>query len=310
MSIIVLFLGHGPIAPECLRAIIHDDDFHLFSIFTHPSSSASQKEHRESMAEVAGECGLDVRLIEDVGMMRELIEQSACDLMVSVGFLKIIPADILRVPRLGAINIHGGLLPKYRGRAPISWALLNGEKTIGITVHYMSEEVDSGDIILQHRINVSVQDTAATLYEKMKRLSPGVLLEAMRMFRHGPPVGVPQDETLATKYGKLTPDVCEISWDEPAEKVHDRVRALVRPYPGAYTYYGDKKYFVWKSMPVSTELTDYLPGQVLEKSRRGVVVGTGEGAIFIEEVQEEGGDPSSPVWEVGKFLKNRSEYGS
>jgi methionyl-tRNA formyltransferase len=253
------------------------------------------------MDDLAGRHGARAVFVSEPGEIKAHIAQNAPALLVSVGFLKKIPREVLVIPSQGAVNLHGALLPRYRGRAPISWALMHGEKYVGITVHYMEEEIDSGPIIIQRRIRVSSQDTASTLYERMKRLSPGVLLEALRIFETSTPAGIPQDERAATRYGKLTPEVCRIRWEDPARKIHDKIRALVPPYPGAFTFSRGRKCTILKSVLPDGGAGAGAPGRVLETGPRGALVGTGEGRILIEEAacEEERGVPD---WVAGETL--------
>jgi len=306
MSLTVAFLGHGSIAPGCLERVIEESGFGVRAVFTHaPARPVSGEDNRE-LARLAARAGCPVIEVTGVDGLRARLEELAPDLVVCAGFMKILPPSVLSIPPLGCVNVHGALLPKYRGRAPLSRALMNGENAVGVTVHYMDEGVDSGDIILQARIKVSIQDDARTLFEKVKKLSPSLLVEALKKFRQeGPeraPKGVPQTDTGCPPFGKITPEDCVIRWDDSAVGVHNRVRALVRPYPGAFTRAGGTKYFVWKIMPIGKGTGDYRPGEVIQKDSRGTVVGTGDGCVLVQEVEAEGGEPSQPDWEVGQIL--------
>jgi len=302
MSLTVAFLGHGRIAPGCFRAIAQEEGCRVLTVFTHTSAQPDSVEANRELEELAAEAACPVIEITGTDELLARMEELAPDLLVCIGFLKILPGSVLSIPPLGCVNVHGALLPKYRGRAPISRALMNGEKTIGVTVHYMDQGVDSGDIILQARINVSVQDDALTLFEKIKKLSPSLLVEAVKKFRVGAPEGVPQTDTGVAPYGRITEDDRVIHWDEPAEKIHDLVRALVRPYPGAFTFLNGTKYFVWKTTPVGKGTGEYEPGEVIQKVPEGPVVGTGEGCLLVEEAGAGDGKPAVPDWKVGDVL--------
>ncbi len=307
MSIRVAFAGHGAIAPPCLKALAEDEDVQTCGVFVHSSDLDAARHANEEIAGLSRDIGCPTVEIDRAGEMVGPVKDAGVDILVSVGFLRIFPPAVLALPRFGGINIHGALLPKYRGRAPISWALIHGEKVIGVTVHYMDPGVDSGNIILQRRIRVSIQDTAKTLFDKVKKVSPDLLLEATGLFVDGPPAGVPQDESIATCNGSLTPEVRLVRWNEPAGRVHDRIRALVRPYPGAYTFYGGKKYLIWRSSLTEAGGMEQVPGKILEETRRGVIVAAGGGAVLIEEV--EGGLEGThvPDWEVGKVLSESED---
>jgi UDP-4-amino-4-deoxy-L-arabinose formyltransferase/UDP-glucuronic acid dehydrogenase (UDP-4-keto-hexauronic acid decarboxylating) len=302
----LVFLGHGAWATECLEAAFTRSSFRIPLVFLHASPGEAQRRNNAEMEDLAVRHGSRVIFVEEAGEMKADVVRTAPDLLVSVGFLKKVPREVLEIPSQGAINLHGALLPRYRGRAPISWALLNGEKHVGITVHYMEEEIDSGPILIQRRIRVSAQDTACTLYERMKRLAPAVLLEALKMFETGTPSGVPQDERSATRYGKLTQEVCLIRWGDPAKKIHDKIRALVPPYPGAFTFSGGRKYIVVRSALPEDVASGSAPGRVLEATLRGALVGTGEGSILIEEVEREHEERGVPDWVPGETLSGEA----
>lgn len=303
----LVFLGHGGWAAACLGAVYEWNRFRIPAVFLHGSSAHGQEDANAELESLARRRGCLVIRLDEVTGMKDVVERMAPDLIVCVGFLKKIPPSVLEIPTNGAVNLHGALLPRYRGRAPISWALMNGEKFVGITVHYMKEEIDAGPIIVQHRVRVSSLDTAATLYEKMKRLAPAVLLDALRMFEQGAPEGVPQDERAASRYGRLTPEVCLVRWDAPAAKIHDKIRALVPPYPGAFTFARGRRYVLLRSS-VMEAAGETGPGKVLAVSSRGTAVGTGRGTILIEEAAPEGGAPGAPDWEAGETLGGNEAY--
>jgi methionyl-tRNA formyltransferase len=311
MALKTVFLGYGEIAVACLRAILGDPAVRNATVFLHAATRESGVRANEELAALAAPHGRPAELTDDTAELRDRVEEAGPDLLISVGWLKKVPGGILSIPRLGSVNLHGALLPKYRGRAPLCRALMNGESAVGVTVHYMTEEIDAGDIILQYRIRVTPQDDAASLFEKVGRISPDLLLRAVRMFEDGAPEGVPQDETLASRYGKLTPDECLIDWSGPAEAIHNMIRALVRPYPGAFTFYRGRKHFVWKSELVDAEGEDrgFGPGLIMANDRGGALIQTGRGLIFIGEVEPEGEQPGPPEWSAGEILSSPSGGG-
>jgi UDP-4-amino-4-deoxy-L-arabinose formyltransferase/UDP-glucuronic acid dehydrogenase (UDP-4-keto-hexauronic acid decarboxylating) len=304
----LVFLGHGGWAPGCLEAMCTGALFQVPLVFLHAASREAGAHANAEMEALARRHGSLVINVDEAIRIREHVEREVPDLLVCVGFLKKIPGDVLDLPAQGAINLHGALLPRYRGRAPISWALMNGEKFVGITVHYMREEIDAGPIIMQHRIRVAVHDTAATLYEKLKRIAPGILLDSLKMFEQGTPEGVPQDESAASRFGKLTPEVCEIRWADPARMIHNKIRALVPPYPGAFTFRGGRRYVIMKSALLENVRGERAPGEVLAVGPRGAVVGTGEGRVLVQEVVREGGSPGAPDWEEGDTLAGEERH--
>ncbi len=304
MALRTVFFGYGEIAVDCLRAVHGDPSVENQAVILHSTNREDGLRANEELFRLAARHDSPAELLDDMNAVRELVAATAPDLLISVGFLKKIPGHVLSIPRFGGVNIHGALLPKYRGRAPLCRALMNGEPAVGVTVHYLSDEIDAGDIILQYRIRVTPGDDAATLFDKVRRISPDLLLKALSMFEDGPPGGVSQDETIASRYGKITPYLCLIDWSEPAEKVHNRIRALVRPYPGAFTFCRGTKYFVWKSTLVDEEDRRFEPGFIRSNDGSGALVQAGRGLVLVGEVTLEGGEPGPPDWSPGEVLSS------
>lgn len=169
------------------------------------------------------------------------------DLIIVCGWQRLLGKEVLKIPRLGAIGFHSSLLPKYRGRAPVNWAIINGEKKTGVTMFYCEPEADTGDIIGQKSFSVTLDDTCRSVYAKSACAAVSLLLKYLPKIEKG---SVLRKKNFSSNYHfwpKRSPEDGKIDWNSNALKVHNWVRALTHPYPGAFTYYDGKKYFIWGS---------------------------------------------------------------
>jgi len=287
----VAYFGHRMIAVAPLEALVAAGK-DVVGIVAHPETfEPPDPEWFAAVRSLATARGiplatperLDEPAVQTLGSWRP-------DLLVVVGYLAILKRPVRDLPPLGAINIHAGLLPRYRGRAPLSWAILNGETEAGLTVHYIDRGVDSGPVIAQRRYRIGPDETAGELYGRIQADIPEFLLEVVERFEAGPVEGTPQDETKALCLPLIGSEHARIDWSRPAGKIHDQVRALTRPYPGAWTDFRGQKLTVWKTRRVDLDLPDCFPGTVINRwPERGVVVSTGAGYLLVEEAELEGG---------------------
>jgi len=194
--------------------------------------------------------------------------------------------EVLSIPPNGCLNLHGSLLPKYRGRCPVNWALVNGEKETGVTLHAMTVKPDNGDIIGQDRIEISSDDTALTLHHKLTDSASQLLDKTLPLILKGTEQRIPQDHSLATYFGGRKPADGEINWQQSAEQVCNLVRAVTRPYPGAFSYLGNRKALFW-SVSSTEGRPDLTPGTVL--SEQPLVINCGQGAVTVLSGQSESG---------------------
>ena len=212
------------------------------------------------------------------------------DIIVVVAYGRILPKEILDVPQFGCINVHASLLPKYRGAAPVQWALLKGEKETGVTIMKINELLDTGDIILQEKVEIEDRDTAETLAKKLFNLGGKLLLQALERIEKREAKYVPQKETEATQAPAITKESAEIDWRKSAREIHNRIRALI-PWPVAHTFYKEKLLKIWKSEIYVADLETRfkLPGSMVQIVKHtGFIVATGKGHLLVLEVQPEG----------------------
>jgi len=194
----------------------------------------------------------------------------------------IISKEVLRTTGIGFIGVHPSLLPKYRGPAPIQWALLNGEKKTGITTFWMTEKVDAGNILMQREVEIKDGETYGELVIRLGELSGDLLLETLDNLRELD-AGIPQDEKEATYAPKIEKAMCRINWQEDAEKITNKIRAF-SPKPGAFCFFRGKRIIILKA---KVENKDLKPGEIL-KDKKHLIVGAGKGSIEILELKPEG----------------------
>lgn len=216
------------------------------------------------------------------------------DLFVIVAF-RILPREVFQIPRKGSFNLHGSLLPKYRGAAPIQWALINGDKETGVTTFFLDDKVDTGKIILKKVLPIDPEDNFGTLHDKMMILGADTVLETVNLIDDGFYELASQDNSEATVAPKITKEVCKIDWNKRAEEIHNLVRGL-SPYPCAFFKVGGKQYKIFKTKIVeniSFENSESLilnpqSNIALYQTKKEIFVQTGNGILQIIELQQEG----------------------
>ena len=232
------------------------------------------------------------------------------DLLFSCYYRHMLKAPLLALPRRGALNLHGSLLPRYRGRCPVNWVLVHGETETGVTLHYMEEKADRGDIVGQKRVPITPEDTALTLFAKMTAAAGELMRETYPLLRSGQAPRQPQDHTQATYFGGRRPADGLVDWQQPAMVVYNLMRAVTHPYPGAFTFFQERKLFIWQGLPLAAKAGGGdSPGQVRASlPGEGLLVATGDGHFLITQAQWEGGPeflgPVIAKWEylVGERL--------
>jgi UDP-4-amino-4-deoxy-L-arabinose formyltransferase / UDP-glucuronic acid dehydrogenase (UDP-4-keto-hexauronic acid decarboxylating) len=209
------------------------------------------------------------------------------DILFSFYYRKMVGKEILSMPKHGCLNLHGSYLPKYRGRCPINWVLINGESQTGVTLHFMTEKPDDGDIVIQKKIPITDQDTAKTVNEKTCQVSAGMLDEILPKIKSGKIPKTPQDHLQSSYFGGRRPEDGQIDWSQSAATVRNLVRAVTVPYPGAFSHIGDKKCFFWQVTQTSGQNSKYPPGSVI--SPNPLVVQCGQGQVQVDFGQLDGG---------------------
>lgn len=217
----------------------------------------------------------------------EKIREINPDLLITAAYGKILPKSVLDIPKYGCINVHGSLLPKYRGAAPIQWSIINGEKVTGITTMYTDVGMDTGDMLLKAEIEITEDMTAGELHDKLSVLGADVLKETLEKLKDGTLERTPQSDAEATYAPMMTKELGCIDWAKSSREIHNLVRGT-SPWPGAYTSYCGKKIKIWVTSIVSEEEHDLKAGTILKVGKDGLIVACGIGKLNIKEIQCDG----------------------
>ncbi|MEJ8323360.1 bifunctional UDP-4-amino-4-deoxy-L-arabinose formyltransferase/UDP-glucuronic acid oxidase ArnA [Kosakonia sacchari] len=264
-----------------------DAGFEIAAIFTHPDS-ANENHFFGSVARIAAERGIPVYAPEDVNhpLWVDRIRDLNADVIFSFYYRNLLCDNILNTARIGAFNLHGSLLPAYRGRAPLNWVLVNGESETGVTLHRMVSRADAGAIIAQQRVAIADNDEALSLHRKLAEAAKGMLASVLPTIKTQTFSETAQDDSKASYYGRRTPEDGRLDWEKPAQTLQNLVRAVSDPWPGAYSFAGTHKFIVWKSR-VRTDVAPARAGTVLSVSP--LLVACGDGALEILTGQMDNG---------------------
>ncbi|QTF09715.1 bifunctional UDP-4-amino-4-deoxy-L-arabinose formyltransferase/UDP-glucuronic acid oxidase ArnA [Brenneria izadpanahii] len=261
--------------------------YNICAIFTH-ADSAAENRFFGSVARIAAEKGIPVYAPDDVNhpLWLDRINAMEPDILFSFYYRTLLSDSILSSAKFGAFNLHGSLLPKYRGRAPLNWALANGERETGVTLHRMIKRADAGDIIAQQSVKIEEADDAMTLHHKLVRCARNLLGDVLPAMKQGRIDGRSQNEAEATVVRRRTPEDGRINWSLPAREIHNLVRAVTDPWPGAFAWAGASKFIVWKSRVLSDHV-HAKPGTVL--SADPFVIACKDGALEVLTGQTDNG---------------------
>lgn len=279
-------LGYHNIGCVGIKALLKNK-IEIAGVFTHKDSQ-NENIWFDSVAELACEKGLPVFAPEDINhpVWVEKIKQLKPDIIFSFYFRDMIKSEILNIPAKGCLNLHGSLLPAYRGRVPINWAIINGEKETGVTLHYMTAKPDNGDIVAQQKITIADNDTARDVHVKAAEAASVLLNKVLPELKKGKIARKKQDESKASYFGGRKPADGEIKWNQSSTEIRNLVRAITRPYPGAFSYMGDRKCLFWDVAEVKSTVK-VKPGTVI--CHQPLIIACGKGAIQIESAQLENG---------------------
>lgn len=283
----IVFFGSAPIGFPLLDALLSSAADEVVAVVTQPDRPAGRKQQLTAcpVKIFAQERGLPVLSPEKVkDCLPELLAMKA-DLFVVVAYGQYIPPSVLALPKHEAINLHPSLLPKYRGASPIQWSVANGDTVTGVTILYVSDKMDAGDIILQREVTIGPDDTSATLEPVLASEGSSLLMEAVEQIRRGTVRRQPQDDAVATEVRKLSKEDGRLDWTLSAATLRNRIRGFT-PWPGCFCEMPDGQRL--KVLSAAIEDRVGMPGEILEAVGEGLLVATGEGALRLLEVQPAG----------------------
>lgn len=286
----VVFMGTPDFAVPSLKALV-EAGYEICGVFTQPDKPKNRgmKLQQPPVKEYALSVGLPVfqpaklRDGEALGILKELDPE----LIVVAAYGKILPVDILALPRLGCVNVHSSLLPKYRGAAPINWAILNGEDETGVTIMYMAEGMDTGDILAQRSTPIGIDENAEHLFDRLAILGAECLIEVVKELETGTAKAVPQDDSLSSHAPMLSRELSPLDWGKTARQLHDQVRGLY-PWPAATAALDGARCKILRTKLVEAS-TDRQPGTILQADKKALRVACGGGGVLeILELQPDG----------------------
>ncbi|HEX6948727.1 MAG TPA: methionyl-tRNA formyltransferase [Nitrospira sp.] len=282
----IVFMGTPEFAVPSLEALLKSDD-QVVGIVTQPDrpKGRGQQLSLSPVKVIAQREGLPLlqpTKMKDPGFMAELSEWKP-DVIAVAAFGRILPPAILSLPPRGCINVHGSLLPKYRGAGPIQWALINGETETGITTMLMDEGMDTGAMLLQASMAISPDDTAGSLSARLAEIGGRLLVDTLARLKAGTLTPRPQDHSQATLAPLLKKEDGAINWAMPALSIANRIRGLT-PWPGAFTFLNTDRWTICRAAVIS-EATALPPGQIMALRKDAIHVATGQGVLAIHELQ-------------------------
>ncbi len=287
----ILFLGTSPFAVPCLQRLLDAPAREIIGVVTQPDRPHGRggKVAVSPVKEAAQGAGLTVFQPEKVRAKEfvQSVREMAPDVLVVAAFGQIIPQRMLDIPPFGGINVHGSLLPRWRGAAPMQYALMAGDAETGVTTMQMDAGLDTGDILLKAALPLNDIENLGALEPKLAELGAALLLETLTRLERGDCPRIKQDESLVTYAPSLPPDAGALEWTRPARDLHNLIRGIT-PRPGAYGVWQGKRLKVWQSEVVSDERDgERAAGMVGNVDARGITVSTGEGALRLLQVQPE-----------------------
>src|SRR6059058_800018 len=282
----IVFLGTGEIGLPTLDALLNSEH-ELVGVVTQPDKPVGREQRIEptpikrAIAKTAIPI-LQPARIKDQSSIEEIRALKA-DVIVVMAYGQILPSDVLKIPRLTCLNLHASLLPRWRGAAPIQAAIAAGDRKTGITVMYMDEGLDTGDILLQRTVDILPNDTGGSLHDRLAQIAPEILLESLVLLAKGIAPRIPQDNSLTTYAPKLKREDGRIDWSEPAEMIERKIRAF-NPWPGALMKVDEQNLKIFSASVVDL---NGKPGEILIRKDQ-LIVATGKDALALNEVQLEG----------------------
>ena len=285
----VIFMGTPDFAVPTLEALIEKHE--VLAVVTQPDKpkGRGKKMVFPVVKEKALEHNITVYQPQKVKTPEfvEVLKEYQPDIMVVVAFGQILSEEILNIPKYGCINVHGSILPQYRGAAPIQWSIINGEEFGGVTTMYMAKGLDSGDMILKAKEKIKPDDTYGSLYDRLSVIGADLLIKTLDLIENGEVKRIPQNDDEATFAPMIKPELEHINWNGKNTDIVNLIKGL-NPQPVAYTMLNDEKLKIWFAETIDGDYNGE-PGTIVDVRKRDFVVMTVEGAVAVKEVQAQGG---------------------
>ncbi len=285
----VVFMGTPEFAVPTLEALVKEHN--VSAVVTQPDKpkGRGKKMMFSAVKKKALEYGLTVYQPEKVkdSDFVQVLKELAPDIMVVVAFGQILSEEILNIPKYGCINVHGSLLPEYRGAAPIQWSIIHGREYGGVTTMYMAKGLDSGDMILKAQEKIRDDDTYGSLYDRLSVIGADLLIKTLRLIESGEAPRTPQNEAEATAAPMITREMERINWNDRADNIVNLIKGL-NPQPVAHTLLKGEKLKIWFAEKEGNGYTG-TPGEIVDVRKKDFVVMTADGAVAVKEVQAQGG---------------------
>lgn len=299
----IIFMGTPDFAVNTLRAIIQAGH-EVACVVTQPDKPRGRGKEMQFPSVKEYAVSQDLPVFQPIKIREaecvERLRTYEAELIVVVAFGQILPQVILDMPKYGCINVHASLLPKYRGAAPIQWAVINGEKTSGVTIMQMDSGLDTGDMIAKTEVALTPQETGGSLHDKLAQAGAVLCVETIEKIGNQTAVKEKQDDSLSCYAKMLHKQMGNIDWTQDAEVIEKLIRGL-NPWPSAYTHVNGKTIKIWKAA-VREDMPDVKPGQAVRKDGAELLVQTGKGSLSLQEVQLEG----KKRMLIDEFLRGRS----
>lgn len=286
----ILFMGTPDFAESCLRALVENGQ-KVVGVISQPDKQKGRgmKVQYCDVKRYALDAGLDVYQPETLkdSAIKELLEKLCPDIIVVVAYGKILPEYVLNFPKYGCINVHGSLLPEYRGASPIQRAVIDGKKITGVTTMYMDKGLDTGDMLLKREYEIGENTNTGEAFDDLAKIGAELLLETLDGLEKGTITPMPQDNDKATYAEKIFKEECSVDFDENHEVVHNKIRGMY-PFPGAFCYHEGRMLKLCESRMYKDDAPDGKCGEVVGLSKDGILVKCREGAVLLTKLKPEG----------------------
>jgi len=302
----IIFGGTPKFALPALEVLYHSQKYEICAVYTQPDRRAGRglQTAASPVKTLASTLGLPIyqpSSLKEPSIQDEIRALNA-DVFIDVAYGLLLPKEVLEMPRLGCINIHPSLLPRWRGASPIQSAILAGDKKTGVTIMEMDTGLDTGAILAQQNFDIADDDTTATLEPRLAKLGAELLLQVLNLLQSGSITKIPQDNALTTYAAKITKEEARINWQKSVKEVERMIRAF-NPWPIAYTEINGLVVRIFKAVLLDNKISNNTPGTIIHSDKNGIDIAAQNGVLRFCEIQLPGGKRLP----VGEILKSKSE---